>query len=151
MAGLRWSRVVENVAPSVTGPITFLQIQAPANQKVLITRISISGQGSNSGDIPVTFEVLPQTTAGTATHTGVLPNKLNDCDTETVQTTTSDTFTAEPTAGAVKLARNIHPQSNYDFIPLGQPLTIKGGTSLGIRALQASQTTKFTVLVEGEE
>jgi hypothetical protein len=56
-----------------------------------------------------------------------------DGHTETIQTTASHTATAEPTAGDVLDAIEVHPQSGYEKIfPLGDEIIVPGGGRVGI-------------------
>ena len=150
MSGVNWSANVENVAASVAANLTFMQLVAGSNHRVKLKRLIVTGQGITIADTPVTFELLKQTTAGTASP--LTPVKLNDSDDETLEMSAQKTFTAEPTAGNIKYSFNVASTGRHEIVwPLGFELFINGGERLGLRALQASQASVFTVPAEGEE
>lgn len=150
MAGQYWSTYVENVAPSASAALTFMQLIAASNKRVRLKRIGIYGQGITIADTPVTFEILVQTTAGTASALTV--NKLNASDDESLSLTAQKTFTVEPTASTILYTVNIPTTGRQEWVwPLGFDFFIPGGTRMGIRSLTAAQTTAFSVFAEGEE
>jgi hypothetical protein len=119
---------------------TVLQLVAPANQRLIIKRLSIFGKGTGTNDVPVRFRVLRQTTAGTMSAGTVVKN--NDSDDETLQATSLINASAEPTAGDVVLFGEVHPQSGYvEVFAYGQELVVKGGGRLGVELLAAAAQT----------
>lgn len=150
MAGVYWSTYVESVAPLITGPLTFIQLVAASNIRVRIKRIGIYGKGITVADTPVAFELIRQTTAGTAS--ALTMNKLSESDDETLQITAQKTFTVEPTLSTIKYTALVPTVGKHEWLwPFGFDFFIKGGERLGIMALTAIQVTPFSVLVEGEE
>ncbi len=99
-----------------------------------------------------------QSTAGTPEGTATTPvgKKWNQTNSETVQTTSkagspgaATPWTAEPTAGDVVHAEEVHPQGRavFTFGPSG--LDVKGGGRLGICVTDpASHQWHVTVLCE---
>ena len=143
MAGLVASADSGEVA-SGTGTKTILQIAAPTNQKVRVNEIGITCKGTNPTQLPIRFEVLRQTTAGTST--SVTPKKTDDSS-NTVQTTAGANFTAEPTAGDILREFIIHPQSGMNYtVPGIDDLMVPGGGRLGIRALNTGGTDTTVVV-----
>lgn len=127
---------------SLTGAAakTVLQLVAPANQRLIVKRISIMGKGTGTNDVPVRFRILRQTSAGTMSAGTVVKN--NDSDDETLQATSQINASAEPSAGDVVLFGEVHPQSGYvEVFAYGQELVVKGGGRLGIELLAAAAQT----------
>lgn len=133
-----------------TAAKTLLQIIAPTNQRLLLEHIWIDFKGIVGTDAPILVDILIQTTAGTMI--SLTPQKWNANDDETLQVTAQHTATAEPTAGAVKMSREVHPQAGFDWGYPGnpRPLVIPGGTRLGIR-VTAGVTTSAVPGVLGHE
>ena len=150
MSGVAFTGVVEDRPLTISTSETLLQLLAATNHRVLVRKIGIYGKSNSGADTPVHFQVLLQTTAGTAS--ALTLNKFNTSDDETVQTTAQKTFTGEPTDSTIKLARNVHPQSGAEIVfPPGRELVVKGGERLAIKAITPAQASVFTVVVEGEE
>lgn len=148
MAGNRFNAQVS--VTTATATLTLAQLIAATNQRVKVERIRVSGKGTLNTDAPVLIEVLKQTTAGTSS--ALTLTKIDDNAAETLQVTALQTFTVEPTAGNIKAAQAVHPQSSYDFVfPPGRELWIKGGERLGVRANTPAQAATFVVSIEGEE
>lgn len=151
MAGVRFAVTTEVTTGTAT--LTLMQLIAAANKRVRINRIIISGKGILSTDAPVTCEVLTQTSAGT-TGASATVGKVNDSDDESLGVTAAITFSStEPTAGAVKASRNVHPQSGVEMVfPPGiNDLFVAGGGRMGIRVNSPAQATTLRITVEGEE
>ena len=148
MAGVRFQAVTSEVATG-TAIKTILQIVAATNQRVLIDEIAISFKGTSPTDAPIWLRVLRQTTAGTMS--ALTPVKNNNGDDETLQTTAQHTATAEPTAGDVLMAQEIHPQTGYTWqAPFGRQIVVKGGGRLGIE-VTAGVGVNCLARVMGEE
>jgi hypothetical protein len=142
---------------------THLQIVPAANDRVRVQGWGMFFKGTSATDAPVLCTVLRQSTAGTPGGTASAPTitKKNDADTETVQTTvgggpTTQTWTTEPTAGAVIETREILPQTGYQcFYPMGQEIMIPTGTGpagrLGFRTLTAALSYVVSCEVDVEE
>jgi len=149
MAGVRFV-IPSTIVNTLTSTITGVQLVAASSPRVRIERIRVSGQGILNTDKPVLVEILKQNSSGTASSLTLL--KANDSDAEALLVTAQQTFTVEPTAGNIKAAQAIHPQSSYDFVfPPGRELYIKGGERLGIRFNSPAQNSTFVISGEGEE
>lgn len=153
MAGIGWRTNSGETSLSAGVAKTALQVVAPTNQRLLITKFSICFKGIVSTDTPVKVRVLIQTSAGTSSAGTV--NKCNVSDDETLQTTSRKTFTGEPTNAGDGSEEvdflEIHPQAAFihDF-PLGREWIVKGGTRLGVEC-NAAQAQTVVVLLEGLE
>lgn len=133
MAGIRGSITTAEVALAASTKKTVLQLTAPANQRLILKRWGIFFDGVDPLAAPVEVELLFQTTAGTLS--SLTPVKLTP-GSETVQATAGYNATAEPTAGDLVEAAEVHPQSGYEVImPLGEEIIIPGGSRIGITAL----------------
>lgn len=120
---------------------TILQITAPANQRVKIQGFSITLAGTTPLDLIV--RVLRQTTSGTG-NTVVTPVKLDPTGSETIQTTVTTNFSAEPTAGNVLEYKRL--QGSFEKMYLfGQELIVPGGGRVGI---EVTCTINATVAAE---
>lgn len=133
-----------------TSTKTILQLVAAANHRVKVESIEIGFKGTSATEAPVLCELLVQSTAGTMS--AATPVKLNDDDGETLQTTALHTATAEPTAGNVKWAVPIHPQTHrvITFAP-GREIIINGGDRLGLRVNAPANAGTIHVTMSGEE
>lgn len=148
MAGVRFQAVTAEVATG-TAIKTILQVVAATNQRVLIDEVAISFKGTSATDAPIFVRVLRQTTAGTMS--ALTPVKNNNGDDETLQVTAQHTATAEPTAGDVLMAQEVHPQTGFLWqAPFGRQIVVKGGGRLAIE-VTAGVTTSCIARVQGEE
>lgn len=152
MAGVRF--IVPFTVTTSTSTITVAQIVAATNQRVRIERIVITGKGVLNTDAPCTFEMLPQTSAGTSS--AETPVKQNASDAETIQTTARTGFSStEPTdAGGsiVKQKWAIHPQGGKDIVfPPGRDMYVKGGERMGLRINTPAQASTYVGHIECEE
>lgn len=119
------------VALVAATPKTILQVVALANHRVKILGWGVSFDGVSPTAEPVQVRLLRQTTAGTMT--AATPKKTDPGPTETLQTTALKAATAEPTAGDVMRAVEVHPQGGYEEqLPFGQEYIVPGGGRLGI-------------------
>lgn len=142
MAGLKISASPGEIVTG-TSTKTLLQVVAASNHRVIVKRWGVTFKGVVATDPPVLVRLLRQTTAGTMT--AYTPKKITDFP-ETVQTTAQHTATAEPTAGDVLFAREIHPQQGwYEIIPYGEEIHIPGGGRLGI---EVTATVSITAVPE---
>lgn len=131
MAGIYLSAETNEIALTAATAKTVLQIVAPSNHRLKLTRWGVFFDGATPSAEPVVVELIRQTTAGTMT---TLTPVVEVPITETIQSTAYHTATGEPTAGDVLRRREVHPQAGYEYIfPLGQELHIPGGGRLGIR------------------
>lgn len=130
MAGLICIAQTAEVALTAATAKTVIQLVAPTNQRLKLKRWGVFFDGITSGDAPVQVRLLRQTTAGTMS--SLTPVK-QVAGSETVQATAQHTATAEPTAGDVLDAAEVHPQSGYEvIIPFDMPIEIPGGGRIGV-------------------
>ena len=114
-----------------TAKKTLLQLIAAANQRVKVKEISVSFKGTSSTAAPILVQVLRQSDAGTVS--SLTPQKMNEADDETLQTTAGHTATVEPTGTTEILGEEVHPQGGYTWqAPFGGEVIVKGGARLGI-------------------
>jgi hypothetical protein len=110
---------------------TILQLVAPANHRLKIIGWGVFFDGTNPNAEPVQVRLLRQTTAGTAT--AVTPKKNDNSISETIQSAGQKNATAEPTAGDVLKALEVHPQGGYEEqLPFGLEYIMGGSGRLGI-------------------
>lgn len=126
------AQIAEEALAAATAE-TLIQLVAPANHRVKLLRWGVFFDGVSVTAEPVQIRLLRQTTAGTAST--LTPVKMDDSIGETLQTAAQQDFTAEPTAGDVLEAYEVHPQQGIAMIyPLGQEPIIGGGDRLALEA-----------------
>jgi len=130
MAALNMMAYPGEVALTTTAK-TVLQVVAPTHQRLRIKGWSISFDGTSSTAAPVLVRLLRQTSAGTMS--ALTPVKMGVAGSETATSSAQHTATAEPTAGNVLDAVNVHPQGGFEkvFLP-GDEIIVEGGGRLGI-------------------
>lgn len=133
MADLIGTVTTDEIALTAATAKTVLQILAPANHRVKILGWSVFFDGTSVSAEPVQVELLRQTTAGTMSASSA-EEKLDDSLAETLQVSATHTATAEPTAGGLLQAIEVHPQTGYEKLyPLFQEPIVGGGDRVGIR------------------
>ncbi|MCC6673357.1 MAG: hypothetical protein IT458_20025 [Planctomycetes bacterium] len=146
---MRAVAVFDEVA-SGTSTKTLVQVVAPSNRGVRITEFAISFKGTDNLAAPIRVELLRQTTAGTAS--ALTPRKVSRHDSNTIQTTAQQTFTAEPTADEVVRSFLIHPQGGLVYtVPDPAQFTVAGGDRLGMRVVTPAATVNCVGYIEFEE
>lgn len=109
---------------------TVIQVVAPANQRLVIKSWGVFFDGVSVTAEPVQVQLLRQTTAGTMSALALVKRGTQA---ETIQSTAQHTATAEPTAGDILAAREVHPQQGYECIyPYGDEPKVGGGGRIGI-------------------
>lgn len=147
MSGIRATAVTGEVTTG-TSTKTLVQIVAAANHKVLVRGFGIYCNGVSPTAKPLLVRVLRQTTAGTMSS---LTPKKTSSDSETLQTTAQHTASAEPTAGDVLYAFEVHPQSFYEkILPFDAPIEVPGGGRLGIDVV-AEASVGAVAMIDFEE
>lgn len=150
MAGLRI--VAENTASFALVAATaktVLQLNAPAQQRLKITRIGVFFDGVSTTGIPVTVRLMVATTAGT--NTALTLAKQVSSDSETIQTTAGENASVEPTKTTVLDQWLVHPQTGFDFpYPWGQEKVIVGGGRVVVE-VTAAAVVNVRVKLEFEE
>jgi hypothetical protein len=124
-------------------PRTLFQIRPPNNQRVKLWGIDLGLQGSTPATAPVPFDILLQTTAGTATAlTGQTRDRGTD---ESIQADMWKDFSAEPTASTILIEFSVHQQGLFPWRP-PFPVIVKGGERVGFRYKSGTfVTVSFTV------
>lgn len=122
--------------------LTVMQLVAPTNQRLRVTQLEVSFDGTNSANAPATV-LLERQTSGTFTNTAVAPAKTNDPSGtgETLQASTKNTQTVAPTSGDT-LAKFFLPVFGGTLVwpfPPGQEPMVPGGTIVGVKVTTGSQ------------
>lgn len=148
MAGVHGIAQTDQVA-TVVGTRTVLQIVAAANHRVLIKEFSVSFQGTSNTATPAEVRLARQTDAGTSTE--LTPEKVNEGDNETLQTTARHTATMEPTTGNTIMHEHVHTQAGYTWqAPFGGEIVVIGGNRLGI-VIEAAAVVNVVARFKFEE
>ena len=152
MAAIKARCLSASVALLAATAKTVIQIAAPANQRVKLSRLGISFDGGTSTSVPARVRILRQTTAGTFTSATNAPVPLESELTETVQTNYQVGATAEPTAGALldDFAVPTFDGQYLDYPPFANEIIIQGGGRLGVE-VTAPAAVNVRVTVEIEE
>lgn len=149
MAAFRGIAQTSEVALTAATAKTVVQIVAPANHRVKITRFGIAFDGVSATAEPVQWELVRQSDAGTTS--ALTPVPMDDSLSETLLTTARHTATVEPTTGAIIDSGECHPQSGYEIIfPDGREPICGGGDRVGIR-LTAPAAVNVRAKIEFEE
>ncbi len=131
MAAFQGQAATAEIALTAATAKTVLQLVAAANHRVRLLSFGIFFDGTSTTAEPVQVRLLRQTTAGTMS--ALTPTKRDDSIADTLLTTAQHTATAEPTAGDVLEAIEVHPQQGYQcFYPMGAEVIIGGGDRLGL-------------------
>lgn len=135
MAGILAAAVTAEIATG-TSLKTLVQVVAPAAQRLRVRKWGVSFDGVASDAEPIQVRLLRQTTAGTMS--ALSPVALNPAG-STVRATAQHTATAEPTAGDVLAAVEVHPQSGYvEVFPPDLSVEVAESGRLGIDVTAAA-------------
>jgi hypothetical protein len=148
MAALQGQAATAEIALSAGVAKTVLQLVAAANHRVKVLGFHVGFDGVSTTAEPVQVRLLRQTTAGTMT--ALTPTKRDDSIADSLLTTAQHTATAEPTAGDVLEAREVHPQSGWEvWYPLGAEPIIGGADRVGIECTApAAVNVRATLIFE---
>jgi hypothetical protein len=153
MADLNFQATVGEISVTSTAK-SFIILTAPANQRVRIKGVECFGKGTSNADTPVKLELVKAAslTGGTA---GTVPTStpLDPDYAETIQTSITGNYTAEPTynSSAVMRTWEVHPQTGLAiYFPMHDEIKLKGGSVIGFR-LTANQTETMALNVICEE
>jgi hypothetical protein len=150
MAGVRFKVRTDGINTG-TSAKTLLQIKAATNHAVLVEEISISFNGTNNTSAPIQVDVLRQTSAGTMTNSASTIVKDPDDASETLQTTRTDSASAEPAASDILMTQYVHPQTGWTWQARYRgEIKVGGGDYLGVR-VTAGADVKAVVTLIGEE
>lgn len=152
MAGKRFAFNVQRTL-SVSTTDTIVQIRPATNQRLLLERIIIMGKSNTAGDTPVEFQVIRQTSDGTAAGSVTVRKIDNDLGSSLNLTVEQGDYSAEPTDGGdVPFNLYVHPQSRLELVfPFGREFVIGTGERLGLKAISPAQASQFVFQVEGVE
>lgn len=149
MAGLLWQVTTGEISLTGGAAKCVALINAPTNQRVLITNITVPGKGTLTTATPVYVRVYRATDAGTTT--AVTPTKYNTGDNETLQVTAGKNATVNPAVGDVIDEFYFHPQGGLVRNHLmARPYVVIGGGRIGIEMTAAENLTVLCT-IEGEE
>ena len=109
MAGVLAAAVTAEISTG-TAAKTLVQVVAPAAQRLKLRKWGVTFDGVASDAAPIEVRLLRQSTAGTMS--ALSPVAVSPAG-ATVRATAQHTATAEPTAGDVLAAVEVHPQSGY--------------------------------------
>ena len=148
MAAFQGQAATTEIALTAATAKTVVQLVAAANHRVKILGWGVFFDGTSTTAEPVQVRLLRQTTAGTMS--ALTPTKRDDSIADTLLTTAQHTATAEPTAGDLLEAIEVHPQQGYQVLyPLGVEPIIGGGDRVGIECTApAGVNVRATVLFE---
>lgn len=133
--------------------LTALQIVTPTNQRVKVTQIFVSFDGTNSASAPAQIFVERQTTGTVVfTNNNLAPKKINDPtgSLETIQTTFNTVQSSgTPTSGDLLQYFTVPVFGGTLIYPLppSQELIVPGGTKLGIRITTTSTVNAYVSLI----
>lgn len=151
-AGHKYTASLTGAVNVASGTRTLIQLIAPATRDVWLQGFTISGHSVNGADIPVQFDIIRQTTAGTSG--GSLTPVPTDIDSPAALATVNITFSStEPTSSGLVLPSFFltpvgglfqHQES------LGEEVKIKASGRLGFR-VQVSQATDILLGIRFQE
>jgi hypothetical protein len=132
--------IVSNSVATTTGdgtnPKTILQVIAPANKGLRITRVGVTFAGTSSTAARAQVHGARSSTNGTGT--SVNPQKLGG-HTGSVTATANETLTVEPTVTAgTELFRQLVPPTNGVILPVD--IVLNPGEAFNLRTIAASLT-----------
>jgi hypothetical protein len=132
MACIKLVAKTAEVALAADTAKTVLQVVAPTNQRLKITRWGVAFDGVSVTAAPAVVLLERQTTAGTMS--SLTPKKTQSSGSETIQSSAQHTATAEPTSGDELDGFNVHPQGSYDILlPMDEHFEVPGGGRVGIK------------------
>jgi len=130
MAGVIAVANTAEVALTAATAKTVLQLIAASNHPVKVKSWGVFFDGVSVTGEPVQVRLLRQTDAGTMSALTPVERSITGV---TLQTTAQHTATAEPTAGNVLAAREVHPQGGYqEIFPAGDEILLGSAGRLGI-------------------
>lgn len=152
MAGLLGRIRFAPITVTSTNSASLAQVIAPANHRLLVWEVFVSGKSISSTDVPIQVEILKQTDAGTAGD-AVTAVKWDDTYDETLQASGLETWDAEPTAGDILVNALFHPQSHFHFKAncKDEAIPVPGGDRLGVRVDTVGQNTTLYGYIKFEE
>lgn len=141
----RARRAIIATTTAVGASKTLIQIQAATNHAVSITRYKLSFDGEENLAAPILVELLRQTTAGTGGSAGTV-NRTDETESTTIDATSLQGFSAEPTAGAILDSFYVHPQGGAEVVEVDPDrVRVEAGNRIGLRVTQDSGETSVNV------
>ncbi len=129
MANVFFTATTE-VTPSAD-PQTIIQLLAKASHRVVIHGVMLGGLGSTPATAAPVYYLEIQT--GTGSSSSLTLAKKFSIDTETLQTSALDTFSAEPSHGTRLFTFSAHQQSGaWFFFPQDERPIIVGNQRVGL-------------------
>lgn len=131
---------------------TIIQVVAPANRKIHLSRWGVSFNGVDVTDQPVRVELLRLSSAGTSS--AFIPLKLDESD-NAAQSTARTAHTAEPTAGDVLEVHYVAPAGGnlVEVYSAGSPderpaIVANGRLGIRVLAVDAVNVNAFIIFEE---
>lgn len=148
MAAFQGQAATAEIVLTAATAKTVVQLVAAANHRVKILGWGVFFDGTSTTAEPVQVRLLRQTTAGTMT--ALTPTKRDNSLSESLLSTAQHTATAEPTAGDLLEALEVHPQQGYQVLyPLGVEPIVGGGGRVGIECTApAGVNVRATIIFE---
>jgi len=146
MAGLK-TRLNSSALTTGTSVKTLVQVVAPTNHRLLVSRVKVSFNGVTAADAPILCEILRQTSAGSMS--SLTPVKFDNTYDETIQQTAQENSTSEPSAGDIMEKGYAHPQGGiFEWVALRREdyIPVPGGGRLGVRVTAGVSVTSETVM-----
>lgn len=147
------SRIVARVPPVATGTstLTLLQVIAATGRSIKPTELSISLDGVTAAAVPIEFQFVEQTTAGTASAGTVV--RASPLATFTIATTSRITFTVEPTSVDIVKSWYIHPQGGSIVYTFPDPDLYESAVAgrWAVRCISPVATVNAIIVIEFEE
>lgn len=112
MSGLHATATTGSIGTGTATKKTILLVKAPTNTGVRVRMWEISFDGTSPTAGKALVQLVKTTTGGTGTGTDLTPTKISG-HTGSVQATSKENYSAEPTGGTVIKSVLVHPQSSY--------------------------------------
>jgi len=128
---------------------TLLQVVPGTNTQVTVCEIGISFNSTTTTDVPVTVDLLRQSTAGTSSSLTLVADMEDNA--KTVVATALQTFTAEPTAGNILRTWYVTPVGGLFVVqfPLDrEPSALTNRIALRANAPSAETVTAYLTFAE---
>jgi hypothetical protein len=127
-------------------------IAAPTNQRLRIKGLEITGKGTSNTDTPVKVEIGKAASVASGTAGSVTTSALDPDYAETIQSTITGNYTAEPTYTTAVVLRTweVHPQMGLIvYFPFHDEIKVKGGGVFFVRLTSnQNETMAVNVIVE---
>jgi len=152
MAGINFVTQQAAIAWTGSSVVTVMEVVAATNTRVRINRIEVTVYGAAAGTANSKVEVCRKDGTSTGTSTPGTVTKRNETDSETLQTTSTHSFTVEPTVLTpidVSYCNSVQGSTTFLYSE-SNPMYVKGGSFLAVR-VTCGATANCTIRIEGEE